>query len=77
MSKVHLKDELHTWIASGFFGDAMIDICKVKQAPWSDDLIKLFTLEKHLDTNFMDMSYGTKKKFLILTMFKSKEPYQD
>ena len=50
-------------------------ICKVKQAPWSDDLIKLFTLEKYLDTNFKDMSYGTKKKFLILAAIINKPDY--
>ncbi len=32
MSKVNIEDELHMWMASGFFGDAMIDLCKAKRA---------------------------------------------
>ena len=37
-------------------------ICKVKQVPWSDDLIKLFTLEKYLDK---DLIYSEKKGFSV------------
>tara|TARA_A100001201_G_scaffold139249_2_gene130969 strand:- start:341 stop:1219 length:879 start_codon:yes stop_codon:yes gene_type:complete len=32
VSKVNPEDELHMWMASGFFGDAMIDLCKGKRA---------------------------------------------
>lgn len=32
MNKASFKDEIHLWMASGFFGDAMIDVCKAKRA---------------------------------------------
>jgi len=41
-------------------------ICKVKNSPWPSELIDLLKLSPHLETNFASMSYGTKKKFLII-----------
>tara|TARA_Y100001938_G_scaffold44200_3_gene61327 strand:- start:411 stop:1289 length:879 start_codon:yes stop_codon:yes gene_type:complete len=32
VSKASFQNEFHMWMASGFFGDAMIDICKAKRA---------------------------------------------
>lgn len=42
-------------------------ICKIKKSKWPSDLISIFSLEKHLDTKFISMSYGTKKKFLFIS----------
>lgn len=42
-------------------------ICKVKKSEWPFELIECLNLEKHLSTNFLSMSYGTKKKFLFIS----------
>ena len=42
-------------------------ICKIKKSELPLDLIKTFNLEKHLNTHFSSMSYGTKKKFLFVS----------
>jgi len=31
MNKFHHEKELHSWIASGFYGDTIIEVCKTKQ----------------------------------------------
>ena len=31
MNKFHHEKEFHSWIASGFYGDTIIEICKTKQ----------------------------------------------
>ena len=31
MNKFHNDKELHSWIASGFYGDTLIEVCKTKQ----------------------------------------------
>ncbi|MBA2653035.1 MAG: ABC transporter ATP-binding protein [Tatlockia sp.] len=50
-------------------------ICKVKNTKWPSDLIQVLNLERHLDTKFISMSYGTKKKFLFVSGIMSNPHY--
>jgi hypothetical protein len=49
MNKFHHEKEFHSWIASGFYGDTIIDVCKTKQ--------NLINLEKD------EVVYHTGKQF--------------
>lgn len=50
-------------------------ICKIKKREWPLDLIQVLNLERHLDTKFISMSYGTKKKFLFVSGIMSNPHY--
>ncbi len=50
-------------------------ICHVKESPWPSELIDIFRLGPHIDTNFDSMSYGTKKKFLFVAVVLAKPQY--
>lgn len=50
-------------------------ICKVKKSKWPSELVETLDLERHLNTNFLSMSYGTKKKFLFVSGMIGKPQY--
>jgi ABC-type multidrug transport system ATPase subunit len=50
-------------------------ICKVKRSDTPDNLLNDFKLNQHYGSQFGDMSYGTKKKFLLVAGLLNSPKY--